>query len=323
MTPKVKARLKETQQPARARKVTVNNQPDPTTGKKSVAGIGGAPASVSNFCTILVMHFCKKLIIIDPYILAAVYAMLVTVVSVFTDITKIPASYFSNPKNGLNQYFVKLGWGWTCSLLGSFICLTSYTYCCANTVMVRKHLLRLVVATVWWWCCTSFFDYIQQLTGFCDIGKANEYKIKATCRDAGGNWLGFDISGHTFILIYALLIISEEVQCVIGWDKIADVIKTEEKGDSPKLTESELAKLKDTFEKFTPYVRLMVILLTMLVLLWNVMLLSTIIYFHNMPQKVLGMTFAISGWFVTYQIWFNHDIPYSPGPVGKGRVRYN
>lgn len=34
--------------------------------------------------------------------------------------------FFKTKKNFLNLYFVKLGWGWTSSLLGLFICLTRY-----------------------------------------------------------------------------------------------------------------------------------------------------------------------------------------------------
>ena len=37
---------------------------------------------------------------------------------------EVPKSYFSNKYNVFNQYFVKLGWGWTLWLLLAFVGLT-------------------------------------------------------------------------------------------------------------------------------------------------------------------------------------------------------
>ena len=301
-------------QPAVSRPYTVNNQPNPETGKFSVA----APTSLSTFFMMLLMHACKKVILIDPYVLSAFYAVMVTVLSVLSDIIPVPQSYFANRNNLFNVYFVKLGWAWTLVMLGSLISFTSYIYCCANKTMVKLHLSRLAVGTVWWWCCTTLFDYIHHITGFCDPVDAVD---KFECRSQKGTWIGFDISGHTFILVYSLLMISEEVKVVKDWAKIADVIKTEENGDAPKLSSIELFTLKETFEKYTPYVRFLIFLSTLLVVIWNIMLLSTVLYFHNMPQKLLGMTFALVGWFTTYCGWYLSEA--SPGIPGKGRIKYN
>ena len=301
-------------QPAVARPHTVNNQPNRETGKCSVA----APTSLSNFFVILLMHGCKKLIIIEPFALAAFYAIMVTVVSVMSDLIPVPKTYFANKNNLFNVYFVKLGWAWALALLGSFISLTSYVYCCANKNMIKRHLSRLAVSTVWWWVCTTLFDYVHHITGFCDPVDGTD---KWDCRSNGGTWIGFDISGHAFILVYTLMMISEEVCVMKDWAKITDVIKTEENGDAPKLTPEELTTLKDIYAKFTPYVRLATFLLTLFVILWNIMLLSTVLYFHNMPQKLLGMTFALMGWFMSYHGFYHTE--FSPGPVGLGRIKYN
>ena len=43
------------------------------------------------------------------------------------------------------------------------------------------------------------------------------------------------------------------------------------------------------------------VVMTFLSLLSDVMLTCTILYFHTMPQKVVGGGIAITSWFITYR----------------------
>lgn len=50
---------------------------------------------------------------------------------------------------------------------------------------------------------------LEKLTGKCMGATAGH---RRECFDLGGKWIpGFDISGHTFILLYSILLITEEV----------------------------------------------------------------------------------------------------------------
>jgi|SRR6218665_2498337 len=82
------------------------------------------PTSLRKFAVILLMYFCKRVLLIETLTKLCVYFCGITVISVVTDHFPFPKSYFSDKHNLFNQYFVKMGWGWTCSILGLFIYFT-------------------------------------------------------------------------------------------------------------------------------------------------------------------------------------------------------
>ena len=302
---------------SRARKTEVPVGKKPTaSGKLPVA----EPTTPKNFFLILMMHVCKKILLIDVNVKIGIYACAVSVVSLITDIFPVPQSYLSNRKNFLNQYFVKLGWGWTFLVLGNFIFVSSYTYCCGNFKLVRRHLSRLAVGTFWWYTCTAIFEYVEDVTGVCQFGEEVDYTTKRECIKAGFVWSGFDISGHTFLLLHCLLLISEESRILTCWEKVSDFIKKEEETPTQKITVEEFTKLKEIVTDYKTYFRVSVVLITCLQLIWEVMLLSTVLYFHNMPSKLLAACFAIVPWFITYNMWFKID-EISPGLPGMGPIK--
>ena len=242
----------------------------------------------------------------------------VTFGALVTDLVPLPKTYFANRHNFFNRWFVKIGWGWTLSLVGTFVYLTAYTYCCGKMDLVKKHLARLGVATAWWYFWTSFFNFIENTTGFCST---EGFDNKRACVEANGHWHGFDVSGHAFILIYCSLIIAEEVRVMKFWSRIPEVIQTEDERVSERLSEENLEIVKKSYLDNIFYVRALVVALTFLILIWDMMLLSTILYFHNMPQKLTGGALAILGWFITYQLWYQSTGP-SPGSPGKGILKF-
>lgn len=243
----------------------------------------------------------------------------VTFGALVTDLVPVPKTYFSNKHNFFNIWFVKLGWGWTLALVGAFVYLTAYTYCCGKMDLIKKHLARLGVATVWWYFWTSMFNFIENTTGFCST---EGFYNKKACIQANGYWNGFDVSGHAFLLIYCALIIAEEVRVMKFWSRIPEVLQTEEERRySERLSEENFAIVKNSYLDNTPYIRALVVALTFLIVIWDMMLLSTILHFHNMPQKLTGGTLAILGWYVTYQLWYRSSGT-SPGVPGKGLIRF-
>ena len=283
-------------------------------GKLSVA----EPTTFRKFFILLLMHICKKILFVDTAVKAGIYTIVIAVGSVLTDVLPPPKMYLASKTNIFNIFFVGFGWGWTCGLLCLFIYLTTNIYCLRDKRLVQRHFMRMFIGTVIWFVCTTFFNYVENATGSCTEGG---YYDKISCRNAGGTWIGFDISGHGFLLVYCLLLISEEVKCLKGWPKIKDIIQKEEENPSGKFSSEKLEKLKTDLEESTGYIQGATVALTVLTLLWEVMLASTMLYFHNMPQKLAGVTFAVFMWFSTYKVLFRtvHSLPWP----GKGHLRYN
>ena len=93
------------------------------------------------------VHVCRKIIYgLDVSYRICIYVLGTLLISVVSDYKTSAASrsYFADSENILNQWFVKLGWFWTCSVLGSFIYLTSSTFSCGRPEVVRKSLFRFV-----------------------------------------------------------------------------------------------------------------------------------------------------------------------------------
>jgi hypothetical protein len=77
------------------------------------------------------------------------------------------------------------------------------------------------VATGIWYVVTSLFVRIEAFTGKCKHWMYPEAP-RHVCLQSGQEWQeGHDISGHTFLLLYALLIIDEEV---IVYEKISQKV---------------------------------------------------------------------------------------------------
>ncbi len=119
------------------------------------------PTPIQQILLLMIVHLCRKVLFIDPNIKVGVYILLVFFGSILSDVLPIPGSYFSRKDNLFNVYFVKLSWGWTMTFVGSFVYLTSNIYCCGDQVRIRKHLLRLLVATLNWFLFTNMFVHVE------------------------------------------------------------------------------------------------------------------------------------------------------------------
>uniref|UniRef100_A0A6M2DHI5 Putative inositol phospholipid synthesis protein scs3p n=1 Tax=Xenopsylla cheopis TaxID=163159 RepID=A0A6M2DHI5_XENCH len=282
------------------------------------------PTSMSEVINLIILHQCKRIIFYNVNLKVGIYLAAVFIISLVTDHATIPRTYFSRSNNIFNIYFVKIGWLWTLLLTVPFILLTAYTYCCGNRKLILKnHLLRLGVATAFWLFFTKSFNYIEVQYGYCKI---KGFSTKPSCLRNGHIWNGFDISGHTFLLIYSSLILMEEAKAIIGWEGIRDHIRNEEHYRSQQqlqvssnplryLNENELYILKTSYSKVTPYIRILFLAMTMLLVLWDVMLVSTILYFHIMIEKFVAAVLAILVWYFTYRYWFAQTkmLPTLPG----------
>ncbi|GIY42789.1 fat storage-inducing transmembrane protein [Caerostris darwini] len=280
------------------------------------------PTTLKNVLVMLVMHVCRKIVLFETEIKITIYLGALVCGSLVGDFAPLPRTYFSRKTNMFNYYFVKWGWAWTLLSVSTFLGLTSYVYCCGDVERIKKHFYRLLIGTVTWFCFTKSFILIESLTIGCYSPK---YNTKAGCIAGGSTWKGFDISGHAFLLIYCSLLIAEEAKSIRGWERIGDLIRNDEfDEESPlkPLTENQLEHLKEHYSKLTPYVRGAFICLTLFAILWDVMLVATIMYFHSMIQKVVGGVLAILVWYFTYKWWFKKTT-LSPGLPGQGCFKYS
>jgi len=123
----------------------------------------------------------------------------------------------------------------------------------------------------------------------------------------------------------------EEGKAYLGWERIKDYIRTEEhkrvsddssRADTPlsKLRNEEFLALRTEYPKKTPVVRLLFCLMALLALLWDFMLLITVLYYHMMIEKVVASGVAVLAWFGLYKFIYKQSI--SPGLPGEGIFKY-
>lgn len=287
-------------------------------GKKTLP----KPLTVSGFFVVVILYLCKRVLFVKPEVKVCVYLLVCLMGSVISDIFYMPRTYFSRVDNIFNQYFVKLCWGWTCSLLCSFVYMTSYVYTCGNLQYVKLHLSRLGIGTAVWYIMTTSFVVICGWTGFCT---SDLYFTRGSCIMNGHSWIGFDISGHTFMMVYCTLMLGEESKCFHQWERIRTFLDdtTEEDVDErlKHLSRNQISELRTSYNNLTSYIKINFLLMALLSILWDVMLLSTILYFHTLAQKMIAIILSIVCWFMTYRVWYLADL--SPGLPGQGPFRYS
>lgn len=96
----------------------------------------------------------------------------------------------------------------------------------------------------------------------------------------------------------------------------------QEQDKSPlrSLTNPDFFVFKGYYEGYTPYIRTLFIFMTFLSVACDVLLACTVIYFHTMPQKVVGGGLGMAAWYITYRVLFRGQWPGLPGEGGL--VRY-
>jgi len=122
--------------------------------------------------------------------------------------------------------------------------------------------------------------------------------VKDKCLSGGHKWLpGFDISGHTFLLIFSNLILIEESAVMIGWEPFGHQLFEE------RQRFQRLQKKHNQYELYNRYsltLRVVFIAITILSVMWDFMLLQTSMFYHTMFQKLVAAVWAYIAWFVTY-----------------------
>lgn len=296
-------------------KVSENSARSIAKGTKPLA----EAASIQQVLVMMVVHVCRKIMYtIDVSHKVGLYMFGTLIISIIGDfLTKENSKfYMARPDNLFNVLFVKWSWGWTLTFVSLFVGLTSFTTSCGRKDIIKNQGIRLVIGTLVWFCCTTLFEIIEHRSGICSVTK---YLSKGSCAAKGFRWRGFDISGHTFLLIWNNLFIVEEGKAYLGWERIKDMLRNEEHkrlstdlinpaGDSDsrtalsKLKADEFLHLRTNYRQYTPWVRLLFGILSFWHLLWDIMLFFTILYFHITLEKIIGASIAILIWFLLYRV---------------------
>lgn len=290
----------------------------PPLAKKSI--VENSQPSVQNFIYMCFVFVFRRFVFAKTEIKIGIYVSALIVCSVIKDFRLMNSTnYFAHKNNLFNVYFVKFGWAWTLLASVPFVFMTAMVYTNGHPGKVKNHLSRIAIATVAWYTLTGLFDRIDSFTGSCSV---TSIKTKPECKARKHEWLnGFDISGHTFILIYGLLVMMEEARVFDQWEKFHKELL--EKTAAVKEDGGKLTQVVDLYEKLTPYIKINFVFMALLALLWEVMLLSTFLFFHTIMHKLLAAFCAIGVWFMTYQKWYRYkDAPWTPGLPGDGSIVY-
>jgi len=163
---------------------------------------------------------------------------------------------------------------------------------------VFKNLLRIAIAHLIWFVATTAFLILDHAVGTCS--NVN-FVHRLACRNNGSVWYGFDISGHTFLLSYCILVITEECIPVSQnvWQQAGSII-------SHDIGSNHLEKV---YTKISLAMTVLRSYAVVLILLATLMVITTNLYFHTMPEKILGFVIAVLCWYVTYHhiyggVWF-------------------
>ena len=227
------------------------------------------------------------------------------------DYFPLPASYFSNRKNFFNVFFVKRGWGWTIFLLSGYISSLLIKQKVNAWLTFYKHLSRLGVTTFLWLIFTTGFEIIEHFTGSC-IGEGS-ISNKNVCVRKDFLWDGFDVSGHCFLLSFCILIINEELNCS------TNILTCNHNGVGHPTTEPNRGKgIRVVFgfriyeEVFEQAIEWLGFLLLLLMILWEIMLFFTCLYFHTLSQKLLGFSLGAMCFYASYMCVFKIEHRLAP-----------
>jgi len=254
----------------------------------------------------------RLIIIMKTNVKFALLWLVFVVGSFIHDFFPFPQSYFSDSKNFLNVYFVKIGWGWTSGLLLLYITCTLIKQNVNNTKTYWKHYSRIIVYTIAWYICTTFFEYIETLTGTC-LGDDAVLAVQS-CRKHGYLWNGFDISGHCFLLTFCVLNINKELNGTLNLKIEQDNESYEEDDRKSKVDFKQIAGYAINTEYVNICYDVCVNALLILMVLWEIMLFFTCVYFHTLLQKLLGMLFGVAVTYICHKI-FNMNHPMLPTSV--------
>lgn len=229
---------------------------------------------------------------------ALVFMSVVLIGSLLCSLSLAPASrFFSDKNNFLNIYLAKYCWGWTLLFLFPLVFISSFMYTACDWPQIARHLGRLLLCHLYWYLVTGLFDAINHRAGSCSSDNISEH---STCIKKGYTWVSFDISGHVFLLVYCILVISEECALVRKevWERYKRILDDK----SSMLSVGKYEQLLSLQKFVGPVFVLLEICCLALIVLWTALVVASSLYFHHFLEKTIGGMCAYIFWRCTYAL---------------------
>jgi len=251
---------------------------------------------------------------LKPIPLFSFYLILVLVGSTihkyYFENQEISFGTYTKKKSFVNQYFAKLAWAWT--TLGIFV---FFLFSGKGKKSKLNSLIRYIIASLYWFVLCrwafgpSIFNRIQLQYGKCEVPKkvgiasadgleeeGSDF-ISATsfscARVHKGRWIGFDVSGHVFLLVHASLYLLEEIWPVLRKQVYLLLNESTPIEKKQKATRVSCACLFGLC----------------FVVLWFYVLCITTTHYHHFREKILGFLFPALYWVIAYRILFPKYLP--------------
>ncbi|KXS19877.1 hypothetical protein M427DRAFT_52717 [Gonapodya prolifera JEL478] len=249
-----------------------------------------------------------------------------------------PVATKAAKRGWLNAVFVKWGWSWTTLPLLALAILPSLPP--PFPPGSWRAPLRWALATAYWFFLTQWFFGHAVFDRVLHAGAArcerdpHLYGTARSCKKGGHEWLGFDISGHTFLLVHASLVLLEELPASPLWRHFESVMSSAYRSaasfiaslDKDNGRRKKLAQVPRGAKRQTPpaaplyptphatrfpthpphlhYAHLAALVGSgVLLLMWYASLVKTSLWFHTVGEKVLGLLFGVAWWAGSYAVW--------------------
>lgn len=239
--------------------------------------------------------------------------LLILGLSILPNFVVLPRGHIMRKDNFLNVYFAKWSWAWTIGFLTPYMMLTSYTYSESLKRGIASVLLRVVICTgLWYFWTVIVFHTVQNKTAICYDTERNpvlDIDDRSSCKAKNFKWIGWDISGHIFILTFTSLMITSELQIQRKWNLITTQA-AKYLTNNTKMLERVKSRQKSTIK----IVKILYFTNCVLEILWFLSMVLTCLYYHTFMSKAFAAVFAILSWNVTYDGVFRYSkFPFYPG----------
>lgn len=205
--------------------------------------------------------------------------------------------WLSDKRNAVNFLLLKWSWGWSLLCLCPSVMLTAFLYSGLQWREVLRHFSRLLVAHCVWFSVTHAFVSLDSAVGACADRSG---RGRSQCLQEGSSWDGFNISGHVFLLTYCVYVLTEEVSGLRWevWGEFDGCLQLEHRALSKLAVVKELLPQLHTL--CSPLASCLELLAAALMFVWVAMTVSTSLYFHSVPEKLLGGVCSWLAWLLTY-----------------------
>lgn len=180
--------------------------------------------------------------------------------------------------------------------------------------VINRDVVRIIIGTIVWYCSVNSMVLIERSYGTCSTsivitgtgapsasGSFIAASSKGDCLKREGHWVGYDISGHIFILMFSVLLMIEETAIMDGWEPFGHHLNAQNQRFTRDLKIGTHRQF-DTFRYYSTFIRANFILITLLILLWEFMLIQTALFYHTMVQKAISAIWATCAWFILYRV---------------------